>query len=343
MEKKSIEEKSTEIAIIDEQSIRDKVYEVRGVKVMLDFELAEIYGYTTKAFNQQVKNNIEKFDDDFRFQLTKEELEVILRSKKMTSSWGGSRYLPWCFSEGGVYMLMTVLKGELATRQSKALIRAFKAMKDYIVETQGIVSQRDMLRLSLQTNENAESIRRLQLRLGEQQKIVVGQQEDIAPFIEPFELPEDAKEFLFREGKPFKADVAYMDIYSKATKSIYLIDNYINIKTLRLLQNVRPGVAVTVFSDNIRNHLHASDYEDFQVEFPSIPVTFITTGGIMHDRFIVLNYDEADERRFHCGASSKDAAVRLTTAITELMSGDMKKQMHELIDRMKENSSLELR
>ena len=366
MEKKSIEEKSTEIAIIDEQSIRDKVYEVRGVKVMLDFELAEIYGYTTKAFNQQVKNNIEKFDDDFRFQLTKEELEVILRSKKMTSSWGGSRYLPWCFSEGGVYMLMTVLKGELATRQSKALIRAFKAMKDYIVETQGIVSQRDMLRLSLQTNENAESIRRLQLRLGEQQKIVVGQQElllvhddllaealerigetvkksDIAPFIEPFELPEDAKEFLFREGKPFKADVAYMDIYSKATKSIYLIDNYINIKTLRLLQNVRPGVAVTVFSDNIRNHLHASDYEDFQVEFPSIPVTFITTGGIMHDRFIVLNYDEADERMFHCGASSKDAAVRLTTAITELMSGDMKKQMHELIDRMKENSSLELR
>ena len=70
---------------MDERTIRDKIYEVRGVKVMLDFELAQIYGYTTKAFNQQVRNNIEKFDDDFRFQLTREELK-ILRSKNFTSS-----------------------------------------------------------------------------------------------------------------------------------------------------------------------------------------------------------------------------------------------------------------
>jgi hypothetical protein len=70
---------------VDERTIRDKIYEVRGVKVMLDFELAQIYGYTTKAFNQQVRNNIEKFDDDFRFQLTREELK-ILRSKNFTSS-----------------------------------------------------------------------------------------------------------------------------------------------------------------------------------------------------------------------------------------------------------------
>ena len=99
----------TEIAIIDERTIRDKIYEVRGEKVMLDFELAEIYGYTTKAFNQQVKNNIEKFDDDFRFRLTKEEFQ-ILRSKNFTSSWGGTRYLPYAFTESGIYMLMTVLK-----------------------------------------------------------------------------------------------------------------------------------------------------------------------------------------------------------------------------------------
>ncbi len=75
---------------------------------------------------------------------------------------------------------------------------------------------------------------------------------------------------------------------------------------------MKPGVAVTVFSDNLRNHLHASDHADFQTEFPSIQVSFITTGGIMHDRFIVLDYGEADERIFHCGASSKDAAVKLT-------------------------------
>ena len=107
-----------------------------------------------------------------------------------------------------------------------------------------------------------------------------------------------------------------MDIYSKAKQSVYLIDNYINIKTLRLLQTVKPGVAVTVLSDNLRNHLHASDYADFQVKFPHIPVTFITTGGIMHDRFIVLDYGEKNERIFHSGASSKDAAVKLTTALS---------------------------
>ena len=70
-----------EVTLIDERTIRDKIYEVRGVKVMLDFELAEIYGYSTKAFNQQVKNNIIKFDDDFRFQLTQEETDYLSRSK----------------------------------------------------------------------------------------------------------------------------------------------------------------------------------------------------------------------------------------------------------------------
>ena len=104
---------------------------------------------------------------------------------------------------------------------------------------------------------------------------------------------------------------------------------------------MKPGVTVTVFSDNLRNHLHASDYTDFQVEFPDIPVTFITTGGIMHDRFIVLDYDEADERMFHCGASSKDAGIRLTTAITELTSGDVKTKTHELIEQIKMEPSAE--
>ena len=142
---------------------------------MLDADLAEIYGYSTKDFNRQVKNNIKKFDADFRFQLTKAEVEnlsrsnfltlepqnslnfansgqkdnlrcknctssdgdklepqKILRSKKSASSWGGVRYAPYAFTEQGIYMLMTVLKGEQATAQSKALIRLFKQMKDYI-------------------------------------------------------------------------------------------------------------------------------------------------------------------------------------------------------------------
>lgn len=86
------EKEKQEIILINEETIQSKIYIVRGQKVMLDFELAEIYGYTTKRFNEQVKNNIERFDEDFRFQLLKEEFDN-LRSKKSTSSWGGTRYL----------------------------------------------------------------------------------------------------------------------------------------------------------------------------------------------------------------------------------------------------------
>ena len=122
-------DKKDEIMLVNQESLAEKIYIIRGQKVMLDFELAEIYGYETNRFNEQVKNNIEKFDDDFRFQLTKEEWEnlrsKISTSKSETDS-GGRRYLPYVFSEAEIYMLMTVLKGELAVKQSKALIRTFK-------------------------------------------------------------------------------------------------------------------------------------------------------------------------------------------------------------------------
>jgi phosphopantetheine adenylyltransferase len=360
----------TEIAIVDERSIRDKIYVVRGVKVMLDFELAEIYGYTTSRFNEQVSNNIEKFEgDDFCFYLTQEEFKELknLISKKSTSSWGGRRKPPRAFTESGLYMLMTVLRGDLATQQSRALIRVFRAMKDFIVETQGLVTQRDLLRLSIQTAENTDAIKNMSLMLADQQKMITNQQQlllehddklvdaferinetvkqsDLSPVMMKFDLTEETnREFLLRDGHPAKADATYIDIYSKATKTVYIIDNYINIKTLRLLQDVKPGVAVTVFSDNLRNNLHQSDKADFQVEFPNIPIDFITTGGIMHDRFIVLDYNTAEERFYHCGASSKDAAIKLTTAIMEITSQDMKAQMHVLIDQMKGNPQLLLR
>ena len=105
---------------INAEYLKEFIHSIRGVRVMLDADLAKIYGYSTKDFNRQVKNNIEKFEQDFMFQLTDEECE-ILRCKNSTSSWGGRRYNPYAFTEQGIYMLMTVLKGELATKQSKAL------------------------------------------------------------------------------------------------------------------------------------------------------------------------------------------------------------------------------
>ena len=128
---------------LNEQTVRDKIYIIRGQKVMLDADLAEIYGYTTKAFNQQVKRNMEKFDEDFMFRLTEEELQRNLRSQFVTLEQGKySKYLPYAFTEQGIYMLMTVLKGELATKQSKSLIRLFKSMKDYIVENRDLIGQK---------------------------------------------------------------------------------------------------------------------------------------------------------------------------------------------------------
>ena len=117
---------------LNNETIESMIYVIRGQKVMLDFELAKIYGYSTKRFNEQVKNNIIKFPERYRFQLNKDELNFVM-SKKSTSPKnffsgqnGGTRKLPYAFTEQGIYMLMTVLKGDLATKQSIALIDAFK-------------------------------------------------------------------------------------------------------------------------------------------------------------------------------------------------------------------------
>lgn len=129
----------TEVVIVSEENIHDKIYNIRGQKVMLDFELAEIYGYETKNFNRQVKNNAAKFEgNDFMFQLIDEEVEELSRCKNFTLNRGTGRgknikYNPYVFTEQGIYMLMTVLRGELAIKQSRALVRTFKKMKDYIV------------------------------------------------------------------------------------------------------------------------------------------------------------------------------------------------------------------
>ena len=156
------EDKKEEIKIVKvtEELIKAKTYEVRGYKVMLDFDLAKIYGYSTKAFNQQVKNNSERFASDFAFKLTKEEVNN-LRSKNLTSSWGGSRYLPNAFTEQGIYMLMTILKGDLAVKQSIDLVRTFKKMKDYILENRELIGKRELLQLSMETANNRIEISKI--------------------------------------------------------------------------------------------------------------------------------------------------------------------------------------
>lgn len=110
--------------------INGKIHIIRGQQVMLDFDLSELYGYTIKRFNEQVNHNIDRFDYDFRFQLTKEEFDN-LKSKFSTSSWGGTRKLPYAFTEQGIYMLAGVLRGTQAVEQHKLIIRTFKGLREY--------------------------------------------------------------------------------------------------------------------------------------------------------------------------------------------------------------------
>ena len=131
----------TPLLEITQELVEQKTHVIRGQKVMLDHDLAEIYGYETFRFNEQVKNNIERFPEDFMFKLNSEEFNEILISKKSISSWGGKRKAPNAFTEKGIYMLMTVLKGELAIKQSVELIRILEMLKDFYIQSENEIKQ----------------------------------------------------------------------------------------------------------------------------------------------------------------------------------------------------------
>ena len=123
----SVEEIDKDVLVISEEAIRERTYIVRNQKVMFDFDLAEIYGYETKNLNRQVKNNIKKFlGEDFMFELTDEEVEKLSRKDEENGRGKNIKYNPHVFTEQGIYMLMTVLRGELAIKQSRALVRTLK-------------------------------------------------------------------------------------------------------------------------------------------------------------------------------------------------------------------------
>ena len=331
-----------EVAIVTEENIHDKIYNIRGQKVMLDFELAEIYGYTTTRFNEQVKNNIEKFDIDFMFELTKEEFEILM-SKKSTSSWGGRRKLPKVFTEQGIYMLMTVLRGELAIKQSKALVRTFKKMKDYIIDNRELIGQREYIKLSMQTAENMRDISKLKSDIGSVEKQMsdvmdqlseVVTKSDLADMMNSFVDDED-NGWLMYNTKYCSADLAYSEIYAQAKNTIYVVDNYIGLRTLVLLKNAPVGVDITLFSDNVGGRLHNIEYKDFCKEYSSIKITLKKSGGIYHDRFIVLDYGTDNERIFLCGASSKDAGARVTSIVEDFGIGKYKTLIEDLLKNKK--------
>lgn len=323
--------------IITVEGIRSLVYTIRGQQVMLDSDLAEIYGYELRAMNQQVKRNIERFPEDFMFQLTKDEVELV-KSQIVTSrdntffsgQEGGRRKLPYAFTEQGIYMLATVLKGELAVQQSVFIMRAFKEMRHYIMQNQQFVTHSEMNLVTARVSEIAVQT----VGLIDHQKQTDKKLEDIQKSIDlindNFVSDKDYRNFVIYKGQKFEADAAYIDIYRQAQKSIYVIDDYMNVKSLELLSQKKTGVEVILFTENkhgINGFLTNAIITDFNNQYPSLR---IKPNPDWHDRLIVLDYNLPTERVFHCGASSKDAGNKIC-AINEF---DKKESIHKIIDDM---------
>ena len=348
------------------ESISSVIYPVRGVKVMLDYELAELYGYETKAFNQQVRNNKEKFDETFRFQLTKEEWEEILRSKILTANLEGEliaenflmseksalsllkqkrsnfdlmskkstanlsllyedknrlrskiltanlkilnnnennlmcknytanvsmrRTLPYAFTEEGIYMLMTVLKGELATKQSILLIKTFKRMKDFIVSNSNLLTTNEVLDLHTIVRSHDNRISNLE--------------NNFSILTNSLNEQKSPNHYLIINGHRVEGDIAYQDIYSMAKHSIFII-----------LKCCKSNVEITIFTDNkAQNNLNKEFIDDF-VKDTNLKISIKTNGRIFHDRYIVIDYGYKAEKLFHSGPSSKDVGNGVGTIV----------------------------
>ena len=296
-------QKDLTIIELTEENVESMIYEIRGQRVMLDFDLAKIYGYSTKAFNQQIKRNIEKFDEDFMFQLSEAESEKLLRSQKVTMNKSGNlrgnniKYLPYAFTEKGIYMLMTVLRGELAVKQSKALIRLFEKMKNYIVSSNSLETLNELLRLSNKVNEHDKDINEIK----DQLEIISNN------FIDPSTY----KQFLVMLGERTEAKLAYKSIYSLAKKLIVIVDDYISLKTLSLLKACSPCLRLFLISDNLaRDKITNDDIEDFEKE-TNIRIVLKPSKRVFHDRYILIDCDTENEMLFDSGPSSKDAGNKI--------------------------------
>ncbi|MBP5445710.1 MAG: ORF6N domain-containing protein [Acholeplasmatales bacterium] len=290
------------ISELNNERIESMIYEIRGVKVMLDFDLARIYGYETKRLNEQVKNNITKFPERYRFKLTKEELYSLARSKKTTAQiWatneGGRTTLPYAFTEQGIYMLMTVLKGDLATKQSIILIDTFKQMKDFLIESNKLLSINELIKLVNEQNDKFATKAELETI-----------KNDLSILMDKFINIKN--NYLFFKGERIEVDCFFQNVFSKAKHSIYIIDDYIDIKTLLLLKCVNTKVKIIIFTDNKgTNSLTKEFINDFKKD-TNINL-IIKENKELHDRVIVIDFNYKNEVIYHLGQSIKDSGNRV--------------------------------
>ena len=325
---------TTEILTIEE--LYKCVYIIRGQQVMFDQDLAEIYGYEVKRLNEQVKRNISRFPEDFMFQIEPEEVPDRLKSQIATLNGSNNKRgmhikkMPYAFTEQGIYMLATVLKGDLAEQQSIYIMRAFKEMRHYIRRNQQFVTGAEMNLLNARVTEISMQVAGLNDHRIKTDQSIERIQKSIDTINASFIQKDDYRNFVIYKGQKFEADAAYIDIYQKARKSIYIVDDYVNTKTLQLLSQKKPGVNVILFTENgfgRQGFLTTTVVTDFNNQYPLLTTKH---NQDCHDRLIVLDYGFKTEQVFHCGASSKDAGKKLC-AINAIADTSL---IHPVIDKM---------
>ena len=278
--------------------IENRIFTLRGVQVMLDKDLGEMYGVATKVLNQAVKRNQGRFPETFRFQLTKDELNELVTNCDRLASLKHSNSMPYVFTEQGVAMLSAVLRSPIAIDVSIQIMQAFVSMRKALLGLHGIIQRLEGVELKqIKTDEKLE-------------KVLLALERDNIP-----------QQGVFFEGQLFDAQVFVSKLIKQAKESIVLIDNYVDETTLVLLNKRKKKVHCTIFSRPKVALL--KDLEKFNKQYPSIE--FIENHGA-HDRFLILD----DDCLYHFGASLKDLGLkcfafsRMDAILPELKSGLLK-------------------
>ena len=267
--------------------IQAKIFTIRGVQVMLAPDLAELYEVSTSAFNQAVKRNLKRFPQNFRFQLTHEELEEVITNCDNPDRLRFAPTLPFAFTEQGVAMLSGVLKSDVAVAVSIRIMNTFVAMRQMLASMYPLLAR----------IEKAEK-----LQMEDHIRQINDQIHNEERFSEIFNAMSDKtfpEQKIFYEGEVFDADAFISRHVLIADKSILLIDNWIDITTLEVLSKKKDGVAVEIVTSSRGNRLTAHDIDWFNEQYGGLSVK---NSQKFHDRFLIID----DSILYLCGASLKD-------------------------------------
>lgn len=297
-----------DLVLAADVDLTELIYVIRGQHVMLDRDLAALYGVETKAFNQAVKRNSLRFPERFRFQLTQEEFDN-LRSQIVTSSWGGRRYLPYVFTEQGVAMLSAVLRSATAIEVSIEVMEAFVQMRRFLYGNAILLEKVSALEFSLAEYQNSTDTR-------------FGQ---VFDYLGRYSLPSRK---VFFKGEMFDAFVLLVDLVDlveSAAESLMLVDGYVDVVTLNVLAKKRRDVAASIVTLPSAQ-LTAFDVQVFESQCG--PLSIVRTTDF-HDRFLVIDRKAV----YHIGASLKDAGKK-TFAITQIDDDEIVRNLLNRIDNL---------